>query len=173
MDRHCSSLFHCHRWRGGASSNKLHDITSVYCRFDVFIHTYHLFICTSMFLIMKLFYHWCSQLCCADDVCNRSFTSSHCSFTHDCVAESRLENDLSRVTNRPGTSLGLLRHAEACWTYTALIEILFFISFKRLSETQTARYTVNQYQLLSCRAPTQRPTVFRLGRRPKDRRYFD
>ena len=58
-------------------------------------------------------------------------------------------NDFSRDTDRPGTSLGLLRHAEACWTYTALIEILFFISFKRLSETQTARYTVNQHQLLT------------------------
>ena len=77
VDRHCSSLFHCHRWRGGASSNKLHDITSDYCRLDVLIHTYHLSY---------------SQLCCADDVCNRSFKSSHSSFTHDCVAESRLEN---------------------------------------------------------------------------------
>ena len=58
-----------------------------------------------------------------------------------------LKIDMKRY--RSGTSLGLLRHAEACWTYTALIEILFFISFKRLSETQTARYTVNQYQLLT------------------------
>ena len=59
-----------------ASSNKLHDVTVDYCCVEVHIHTYYLFICTFMFLIMKLFYYWCLQLCCADDVCNRSFKSS-------------------------------------------------------------------------------------------------
>ena len=132
---HCSSLFHCHRWRGGASSNKL---------------TYYLFICTFMFLIMKLFYYWCLQLCCADDVCNRSFKSSFRNLKfHTAVSlttvwlrvsmqvlkidmkryrQALAVNDSSRDTDRPGapwgilrpagTSLGLLRPAETGWTYT-------------------------------------------------------
>ena len=130
---HCPSLFHCHRWRGGASSNKLHDVTSDYCCLDVHIHTYYLFICTFMFLIMKLFYYWCLQLCCADDVCNRSFKSSFRNLKfHTAVSlttvwlrvsmqvlkidmkryrQALAVNDSSRDTDRPGAPWGILRPA--------------------------------------------------------------